>query len=286
MKKRRIFIGIFLLIVTVFWVSARDVEYDYYFDFDDYKDIQQMWVIKTDNDISITDRTYVIDTNFEWTTIIPKYTSLEQKLIDKFWFEKLDYYISKHYLEVWNSNYRFIPEGKENVSPKVEYFPIIEEEKKELLTNAKHKRVLRITSNKDQTVKLRLYSVSPDYFTWWIDAESLMGWYYDNLLTDPRLLTIFDTTQEYYNLKWYISNILSVNNINKYDNEPYSNSKIEVEKKYELINFKRILPNWKSRDTKSYIPYYELEFDVKKWMNNLDLTYEGYIFKNFPIQIK
>lgn len=279
MKKGRILIWVLLLMPQVFWVYARTVDYSYNVKY--IKDIQQMWIIQTDNDILLEDEDYTLTLNFDWETIIPKYTDLEQKIIDKIWFERFDELIYQSYINMWTTNYRFVTPGDEWLAAHIKFFPIKIEDKTELKTNSRQSRYIKITSDKDQKVKIRFYSVSPDRYSWWLNSrEDMSDPSYDASVDYKTIITLYDTTQEFYNLKWYISNKKELR------------AKITSSKKYELINFKTVVYQKTPEDnpqeiiSPSYIPYYELEFDVTEGINTLDLSYESYLFPNQPIQIK
>lgn len=289
---KKIFSISILLFVSIWLVSARTVEYDFYMTDYVFKDYQQFWKIETNNDnISIKDVNYILDTNFDWDTIIPKYTSLEKKIIDRFWFEDINKIVNSSYIKIWWSKYRFQKPLVNWTFPKHRFNNIKLEEKEVLNTNLKHNRVIRINSEKDQSIKLRLYSVSPDTYNVevWV-SELTYPW--NHLVPDRNtVITLYDTTQEFYNVSWHIvNNMVPLWDWNKVSDEYLLKrnniTDLKIEKKYKLIEFKR--KNQYNEDwiSKSYIPYYEISFDVSKWANDLYLNYESYQFPNEPLQIK
>ncbi len=284
---KKIFTLFIISILSFSVVSARTVEYDFYDNTFLIKDILQWWVILTDNDIDFKEFGYVINTNFNWDTIIPKYTSLEKKIIDRFWYEDINELIKNRYIFIWWSKYRFSVSNKPYL-----YWPIKVEDKKELNTNMEHRKLIKINSPINQNVTLKLYSVSPEYFTWEFSKESAYMVFDSNIINDDKkILTFYDTTQEFYNVSWRIeSNKFPLWDLNKVSEEyklkEHENADLKIEKKYELIKFKRKIPNWEYWISKSYIPYHEISFDVSKWANDLYLNYESYQFPNEPLQIK
>lgn len=287
MIKSRFFLC-FLVITLVSWkVYAETIEYKYYFTPHSIKDIQLMWNIETTDDIEFEDYTYTIDTKFKWETIIPKYTVFEQKLIDMFWYEKLNKLFSSHIIKIWWTDNRVV----NNIVSKWEVFEKMKiENKQELNTNLLHKRVIRIQSDKDKKIIFKLYPVNPHYYSHSFNHTDM--YYLENWTPDKNtILTIYDTTQEYYNLSWkVIKNLGAIddikNTINNNWPDLFVNDDIKIEKKYELFNFKRKWYNQKDWISKSYLPYYKISFNVSEWTNDLYLNYETYQFPNEPLQIK
>ncbi len=200
-----------VFIFLMMWiVVAKNVEYKYYFTPHSIKNIQLMWNIETTHDIEFEDYTYTIDTKLQWDTIIPKYTVFEQKLIDRIWYEKLNKLFSSHIIKIWWTDNRSIQQILSKwESPKKMKI----EDKQELTTNLWHKRVIRITSDSDKKIMFKLYPITPDYYSHDFNHTDLH--YVENWAPDKNtILTIYDTTQEYYNL-WgkVIKNITAVDNV-------------------------------------------------------------------------
>lgn len=291
MIKRRVIISIFLILLQVWIVSARTVEYEYYMTNYEFKNYQQFWKIETNDDVSFEDVNYLLHANFNWSTIIPKYTNLEEKIIDRFWFKGINKLVNVGYIKIWWINFRFINPIEKQTWPWTQFKEIILEDKEVLNTNLKHERIIRINSEKDQNIKLKLYSVSPDTYSVIFSRDDLVyPWNYW-IPDENTIITLYDTTQEYYNLSWYSkSNMTSLENWHSISDDEWlkirKNNELNIQKKYELINFKRKTQYQKDWISKSYIPYYEISFDVSKWENDLHLTYESYQFPNQPLQIK
>ena len=106
---------------------------------------------------------------------------------------------------------------------------------------------------------------------YWRDSLSTY-WYSQGLPDSNTLVTLYDTTSEYYRISWaLVNNPLSLSDsYEEYEKNSEAfwelNSKIqklEIEKKYELFTFKRKFPIWVDWESKAILPYYEFTVDVK-----------------------
>jgi hypothetical protein len=124
---------------------------------------------------------------------IPKYTPLEKKLIDRFGSEKLNRFLSE-------GIYRFIDKNHQVAPDYARSFDDVKVEKKEVLyTNMIHSRSVLIESDIDQEVLFKLYPIPSEYHSAQYSRELLSFPHY-SIPDKNSLLTLYDTTSEYYNV--------------------------------------------------------------------------------------
>lgn len=293
MKKRRFIWCALLWIILLSHVSAETiVEYKYTGMDNDQKRIQLVWTLVPDKDVKMTEYNHEItlrDTLIE----IPKYTPFEQKLINAFGYEKLNKLVWNVINIEWYK-YRFrkfhdVPWVWETKEQKLENKDI-------LYANMNHYRTIIIESDTDQEVTFKLYPIPSEYHAVEYGRDSLNNEGYKYGLPDSNtLITLYDTTSEYHNIRWWIrNNPITMSElyeeIEKEDDftvEYNLGSKgLEIEKKYELFTFKRKFAIWLDWESKVLLPYYEFTVDVKKWKNDLSLSYYTYQFEWEKIQIR
>ena len=293
--KNNILFTVLLLWLFIFTnASAKVVEYNYTGIDNDQKRIQLVGSLISDKDVKMTEYNHEISfpvnkNNQRNEYEIPKYTPLEQKLIDSLWYEKLNKLIWNGVIHIEGNVYRFL---EHYYSPWGGYKKVLKLENKDVLyTNMNHRRTVIIESDKNQEVTFKLYPIPSQYHAavYWKDDLS----YPDYVMPDKNtLLTLYDTTSEYHNISWSISNnpltlSQTYEKINSWvDLSEINPSSFDIEKKYELFTFKRKFPiniNWES---KAILPYYEFTVDVKKWNNRLYLYYSTYQFDWENIQIR
>ena len=260
----------------------------------DQKRIQLVGTLVPDKDIKMTEYnheiSFPINKNNERSEYeIPKYTPLEQKLIDSLGYEKLNKLLWGVINIEW-SKYRFFDFNK-----KIGKYLWIQVEKKEILyANMNHSRIVMIESDKDQEVTFKLYPIPSEYYSgeYWRDSLSNHGYKY-GLPDSKTLITLYDTTSEYHNIRWFFNDNITTlsdtyNQVDNYDKEfsEFNPIKIDIEKKYEKFVFNRKFPiniDWESI---AMLPYYEFTVNVSKWENVLSLSYSTYQFEWENIQIR
>lgn len=295
--KKNILLSIFVLLLFVFvWVSAKVVEYKYTGISNDQKRIQLVWTLVPDKDIKMTEYNHEISflvnkSNEHSEYEIPKYTPLEQKLIDSLGYEKLNKLIW-NIIDIEWYKYRFrkfhdVPWGGENKEMKLENKDI-------LYANMNHDRSIVIESDKSQKIIFKLYPIPSEYHAVEYARDSLSNQGYKYGLPDKNtLITLYDTTSEYHNVNWsIINNPLTLSETyEKVENNEiqFSNlspEKLKIEKKYEVFTFKREFPIWINWESKVVLPYYEFKVNVLKWRNVLNINYSTYQFEWERIQIR
>ncbi len=293
---KKIFAIFLISILSFSVVSARTVEYHYFSPSSDQKRIQFVWTLVPNKEIQMTEYNHEVSfpINDKNRYEIPKYTPLEKKLIDKFGSEKLNRLLSDNTINIEWNKYRFIDKNHQVVPSRARFFDDVKVEKKEVLyTNMKHSRSVLIESDIDQEVIFKLYPIPSEYHSVEYSRELLSYPYYD-MPDKNNLLTLYDTTSEYHNLLWTINNNpLSLSDAYKkldswadLSELNSSISSLNIEKKYELIQFKRKFPIWVDWVSRSFLPYYEFKVNLSKWKNFLGLGYSTYQFPNEKIQIR
>lgn len=263
-----VFVFWLLLFNNVYWYT---VNYSYYPTVSDFKSIQNLWTIKNDSGLDLREHSYslkVISGKGTQSNKIPKYTKIEKSLIDKFGIDKIQKIISKYLIKIWNNEYWLIDRNKN------------------LYANIINYRDIRINVDVDTYSTLKLYPISPNFYSSpylnEVEFDKNMNYY-------PTLLTLYSPIDEYYNVHWVlISNMQTADDYYKTIlNWEYSkleqSEEIKIEQKYEVIKFKRKYFNWSLWTSKVILPYYEMKLDLKKWENRLLLSYWTYVEMNNDI---
>lgn len=285
-------IALFIMQWDILW--AKQVEYERYAGFYDLKDLQLVWSLEANKAVSIKDYTHTIGYSqeyIEWKifSFIPKYTEFEKIIIDKIGFDRFNNLVNKKIIKLqWSKNRFIIPKNDRNSFQEIKYpyYPIDIKSKKILKTNMFHTRIIRIESETDQVVKFDLYPISPEYYSAWYDFEAEYSDEGTIIPDEGTIITLYDTTQEYYDVKWYIKNNVTLVWSKNDTNKSTKVNSLTINKKYVLFSFTRKKADWKKWTSKSLLPNYEFSTQVSKWVNYIHLNYNTYQFPNEPLQIK
>lgn len=120
-------------------------------------------------------------------------------------------------------------------------------------TNSKFTSFYRVNSKENKEIEIKIFPNNPDFYNF--DSYEIS----ESKEKSP-LLTFFDGTEEYYDVK--ISNLEKMESFNPENHKNF-------EKKYLLKKFKD--------GTYVYFPYYVAKIKVKSWENNFEITYKRYL---------
>lgn len=181
---------------------------------------------------------------------IPNLDKNVEKIINNLWVEKFKKLIDNQIIQFyWARNHCNWDISLNEKCPLTD--------KKELFTNIWVEYYYNINSSKEQKIKMQVYPFSTEKFVYF-DINYSEEWKL------PKII-FFDSSLDFYNL-----------NV-KFDKANYTISKW-FEKKYKLLKFKNVKVvdySWKEHiaETLAYIPYYETEIELKKWINKINLKY-------------
>ncbi len=256
MKKYILILVLFLVYLNTNNVFSLDIK-NYTIDNDISESYEQIsGQLKKYWDISLSEISHVIKISQTDDLVlenIPAYTDLEKLFIQKIWLEKFWKLVKNHTLynvgwyhreDIRNNNYDYT-------------------KKKILSTQIHNRRYFDIFSEKKQKIKLELYPVPTEKFSWLDQFLMKQG-----NISDQNLLAYYDSTVEYYD----ISTELTMRKI--------SSTQWKIEKKYKFIEY-----NIESKIHDAhrpiykylvYTPYYEITANVEKWNTLLKLEYSTY----------
>lgn len=207
-------------------------------------------------DISLSEISHVIkirQTDDLLNENIPAYTDLEKLFIQKIWLKKFWKLVKNHTL--------FNVGGYQREDMRSNNYDYTK--KKNLSTQIHNIRYFDIFSEKKQKIKLELYPVPTEKFSW-LDHIFLEK----KNMSDQNLLAYYDSTVEYYD----INTELIMPNI--------SSTQWKIEKKYKFIEYNIESKIYEGNNSTYkylvYTPYYEITANVEKWNTLLKLEYDTY----------
>ena len=186
---------------------------------------------------------------------IPKKSQIIQKIFEIIWVKKINKLLDENIIQIYGS----IQKCTNNSICTFENY-------QDLYTNTIHKKQYKIISQKDTTIKLKLYPISKKYY----EYDSLDQIESRNI---PKI-SFFDSSLEYYKISWTteIKNNTIIHNkdfIKKYDS-------INLNRAVEFPNFETKKADVKNIQSKMIIPYYTGNIELKKWVNFVHIEYQTY----------